>query len=111
MEISDMILRRSSVLLVLVLQFAIVHLPAASGQEVGWRQEYNKARQEAAEKGRPLLIDFGTDNCVWCKQLDARTFTDPDVISMLNQRFVPLKIDATRNRELADALRVQSFPT
>ena len=43
----------------------------ARAQEVAWRPDYSTARQEAAAKGRPLVIDFGTENCVYCKLLDA----------------------------------------
>jgi thioredoxin-like negative regulator of GroEL len=78
---------------------------------VSWQTDYHKARHEAREKGRPLLIDLGTESCYWCKQLDARTFTDAEVIQTLNARFVALKVDANRNPYLAQALRVQSYPT
>jgi tetratricopeptide (TPR) repeat protein len=80
-------------------------------QEVAWRQDYSAARQEATAKGRPLLIDFGTENCFWCKQLDARTFRDPEIVRLLNERFVPLKVDAQRHATLANALHVQNYPT
>jgi thioredoxin-like negative regulator of GroEL len=83
----------------------------ASGQEVEWRTDYNAARREAAAKGRPLVIDFGTENCFWCKQLDLRTFRDSAVVNVMNEQFVPLKIDAQRNADLADRLRIQTYPT
>jgi thioredoxin-like negative regulator of GroEL len=83
----------------------------ARAQEVAWRQDYSQARQEAASKGRPLVIDFGTENCFWCKQLDARTFRDPEIVRLLNDRCVPLKVDAQRYATLANALHVQNYPT
>jgi thioredoxin-like negative regulator of GroEL len=85
--------------------------PSAFGEELDWRQDYQKAREEATAKGRPLLIDLGTENCYWCKQLDLKTFTDPTLAAYLNERFVLLKVDAGRDPRLADALRVQSYPT
>jgi thioredoxin-like negative regulator of GroEL len=80
-------------------------------QEVSWRNDYNRARQEAADKGVPLLIDIGTENCYWCKQLDARTFKDPALVAYVNERTVPLRIDAQRAPGLTDALKIQSYPT
>jgi thioredoxin-related protein len=82
-----------------------------SAQEVQWRHDYNAARREAQETGRPLLLDFGTTNCFWCRKLDATTFRDPGIVAALNQRFVPLKVDAGRDAPLANALGVQAFPT
>lgn len=84
---------------------------AAPAQEIKWRSDYQKARQEAAELGKPLVIDFGTESCYWCKQLEAKTLRDPAVTTLLNEHCVPLKIDANQNATLTEALRISSFPT
>ncbi|HEY7330040.1 MAG TPA: DUF255 domain-containing protein [Gemmataceae bacterium] len=86
-------------------------LSSTKAQEVEWRLDYGKARQEAVEKNRPLVIDVGTENCHYCKQLDLRTFKDPAVVAMLNERCIPLKIDADHHAKLAEALRVEYYPT
>ena len=85
--------------------------PHAAAQEIDWRTDYGKARKEAMQKGLPLVIDFSTENCFWCKQLELRTFSDAGVIDMLNGHCVPLHIDAGRNPELIDKMNIQSFPT
>jgi thioredoxin-related protein len=86
-------------------------LAQAPAPEVQWRTDYGKARQEAVEKGRLIVIDVGTENCFYCKQLDLRTFRDPAVVSLLNQRCIPLKIDANQQPKLAADLRADTFPT
>lgn len=83
----------------------------ASAQEIHWRYDYNQARREAQDKSKPLLVDFGTDRCMWCDKLDATTFRDPTIIALVNERFVPLKVNAMHNPSLTDFLRIQSFPT
>jgi thioredoxin-related protein len=82
-----------------------------SAQEVQWRYDYTAARREAKEKQRPIVMDFGTSNCFWCKKLDASTFRDPGIVRQLNEQFIPLKIDAEREPGLAQTLRIQSYPT
>lgn len=84
---------------------------SAVAQEVSWRNDYAQARKEAEEKNRPLLLDFGTEACFWCKRLDATTFKDPVVVEMLNQRLIPIKIDANKESQLAQSLQISSFPT
>ncbi len=96
-------------LLTVLVSFAL-RAPAAA-QEVAWQLDYNRARQEAQEQGRPLVIELATENCVWCRQLEQRTFKDPAVIGLLNDYCVPLRVDAQRTPELAEALRIQNFPT
>ncbi len=80
-------------------------------QEVRWRYDYPAARKEAQEKSLPLVIDFGTKNCFWCKKLDETTLRDPQVVTTINERFVPLRIDAEQERQLAQFLRISSYPT
>jgi thioredoxin-like negative regulator of GroEL len=94
--------------------FCILHsafISPAYAQDVNWRSDYNRARQEAAEKGLPLIVDIGTENCYWCKQLDLRTFKEPNLAAYLNERTIPLRVDATRAPALAEALNIQSYPT
>lgn len=83
----------------------------ASAQEVNWRHDYSAARKEAAETGRPLLFDFGYEGCVWCRKLDATTFRDPRIVKMLNERFIPVKIDIEREPRLPQAMGIESYPT
>lgn len=85
--------------------------PAARGQGLQWRTDYNAARREAAQAGKPLLIDFSTDNCMWCKKLDETTFRDPAIVALLGEQYVTLRINADLVPALAQALRIQSYPT
>ena len=91
----------------------IIVLPAAElpAQEVKWRHDLPAAREEAKQVGRPILFDFGYEGCVWCKKLDATTFRDPAVVKLLNEQFVPVKIDAQRDAELTKQHHVEEFPT
>jgi len=97
--------------LVLVLAATPFAGGTSAAQDVKWRTDYAAARKEATETGRPLLLDFGTDACFWCKKLDATTFRDPKVIKLLNEQFIPVKIDANKHPRLTEALNVESFPT
>jgi thioredoxin-like negative regulator of GroEL len=105
------LMRWSLRLLLLPALWAGVLARPVAAQEVKWRDDYKKAREEAQQTGRPLLLDLGTENCTWCKQLDQTTFRDPALVTLLNERFIPLKIDGDRSPSLVEALRVQKYPT
>ncbi|HEY1187715.1 MAG TPA: thioredoxin family protein [Gemmata sp.] len=83
----------------------------AAVPKITWHTDYNTARKEAQDKGLPLLIVVGTDNCFYCRKLEAGPLRDPALAPMLATGFVPLKLDATRSPELAKALKVQLYPT
>jgi thioredoxin-like negative regulator of GroEL len=100
-------------ILLLVTSALALHLLAAAGAEaeVRWRPDYATARKEAQEKGLPLVIDFGTSNCFWCRKLDETTLRDPHVVNIINQQFVALRVDPEQERNLAQYLRITSYPT
>lgn len=104
---------RYSTSLLLACAFALIGSAAYAQvpSQVQWRYDYTKARKESEEKGRLLLVDFGTENCYWCRKLDEITFRDPAVISLMNERFIPLKVDAGREPKLTQALGINAFPT
>jgi thioredoxin-related protein len=45
-------------------------------------------------KGKKIMIDMYTSWCGWCKVMDNKTFTDPEVVSYLNENFVLVKFNA-----------------
>lgn len=83
----------------------------ATGQQVEWRQDYRQAREEARATGRPLVLDFSTEQCMWCRKLEATTFRDPAITTLLARSFVPLHVDALRQPTLTRALKIDRFPT
>ena len=83
----------------------------ARADEIHWRFDYGAARKEAQDRDLPLLLDFGTETCHWCKRLDATTFRHDAIVGMVNQRFIPLKVDAEKQSTLAEALHIRSYPT
>jgi len=96
---------------ILSLSLLVAAVLPVSGQEVAWCRDYRTAWEASRASGRPLLIDFGTEACIWCKKLDATTLRDPAVVEMLNAGFVAVQVNAHHEPGLARALRVHSFPT
>ncbi|CAN5403707.1 hypothetical protein BH10PLA2_BH10PLA2_10990 [soil metagenome] len=83
----------------------------AAAQEINWRHDFNAARREAQESGKPMFLDVGTQACHWCQQLDVRTFRVPAVVRLINENFIPVRIDANRDPETAGRMGIHSYPT
>jgi len=85
---------------------------SAEAQGVKWRRDFESARRESIEKNRPLVVVFGTKDCVWCRKMEATTYRDSRIARLLNEEFVALSLDGEddRNSSLVDALGVAGFP-
>jgi len=75
-----------------------------------WETSYESAMETARQSGKPLMINFYTDWCGVCKQLDANTFPAGEVIAE-SQNFVNVKINAEVRTDLARQYGVHSYPT
>ncbi|WP_034257500.1 thioredoxin family protein [Adhaeribacter aquaticus] len=43
---------------------------------------------------RKMVVDVYTDWCGWCKVMDKKTFTDPEIAKYVNKHFYAVKLDA-----------------
>lgn len=63
---------------------------------IPWRHSEPEAVLAANSTNKPMFIDFFTEDCTPCKQLDKHTFTDPEVVTLLSQDFIAAKLDLTK---------------
>src|ERR1035438_4304758 len=62
---------------------------------------FDAASQKAAHTGKIVLVDFYTTWYGPCQLMDKRTWTDADVIKLLQQKTIALRIDAEKQSDLA----------
>ena len=90
-----------------VLVAGIVMFPARTphgAAEISWQPYDEAAVERAMAAGRPVVLDFYATWCVPCKELDAKTFSDPAVEARLSQ-FARFKVDLTAADPATDRLR------
>ena len=60
---------------------------------VDWWPWSDAAFDEARRRGVPVLLSVGYASCHWCHVMARESFTDPDTAALINENFVPVKVD------------------
>ena len=69
-------------------------------------EELQSILQKAQENKKLVLLDFYADWCISCKEMEAITFTNPEVAKEMS-RFVLVQVDVTVNNSSTQALLKQ----
>src|SRR5206468_13099112 len=77
------------------------YLARAARQPVSWQPWGRDAFALAAKLDRPVLLYIGSDACRWCAETDRAIYTDPEIGSLINALFVPIRVDRDERPEVA----------
>ena len=67
--------------------------------EIEWLP-YDEGLAKAKREGKHLFVDFTTKWCGYCKKMERTTFKEPEIISMLANNFIAVKVDGDSKNEL-----------
>jgi thiol:disulfide interchange protein DsbD len=98
---------------VLIMAVGVYALIPSDTNSVDWQPFTEDALSEIS--GRGVIIDFYADWCIPCKELDAITFSDSDVI-LLSKEFETYKADMTKSlspevESLRNRFKIVGVPT
>jgi hypothetical protein len=75
---------------------------------MGWDEA---AFARAAAEDKPILLSISAVWCHWCHVMDETTYSDPDVIAAINERFVPIRVDNDRRPDINARYNMGGWPT
>ncbi len=64
--------------------------------------DLKEAEAYAAKVGKPIFIDFTGHGCVNCREMEARVWADPEVLSLLKNEYVVLALYADDKKILPE---------
>ena len=65
--------------------------------------DLEEARAYAAETGKPIFIDFTGHGCVNCREMEARVWSDPEVLRLLREEYVVCALYVDDKTELPES--------
>ncbi len=79
--------------------------------EIGWRPWGDKAFQEAQVADKPVLLAISAVWCHWCHVMDETSYSDPEVIRLINERYVPVRVDNDERPDVNRRYNMGGWPT
>ncbi|MCK5371836.1 MAG: thioredoxin family protein [Cyclobacteriaceae bacterium] len=65
--------------------------------------DYDQALACAKEQNKPIFIDFTGHGCVNCREMEARVWSDPEVLKRLNNDFIVLALYVDDKTDLPES--------
>ncbi|MEJ2185255.1 MAG: DUF255 domain-containing protein [Gemmatimonadota bacterium] len=79
--------------------------------EIHWRPWGADAFEAASESGSPVLLAITAAWCRWCALMDETTYSESSVIRLINDYFVPLRVDGDAAPHVQDRYIAGGWPT
>jgi uncharacterized protein YyaL (SSP411 family) len=74
---------------------------------VDWYPWGEEALERARSLERPILLSIGYSACHWCHVMERESFEDERTAELMNERFVPVKLDREERPDL-DAIYMEA---
>lgn len=86
--------------------------PAAThvGGELAWADWSKASFDRAKQDNRIILVNVVATWCHWCHVMEETTYVDPDVLSLLRDHFVTIRVDSDARPDVAERYRQWGWP-
>jgi uncharacterized protein YyaL (SSP411 family) len=79
--------------------------------KVRWNEWDADAFSRAEAEGKLVFLDVSATWCHWCHVLDRTSLSDPRVVRLLNESFIPIRVDTDRRPDINDRYNQGGWPT
>jgi uncharacterized protein YyaL (SSP411 family) len=69
---------------------------------VHWYPWGDEAFEAARRENKPIFLSIGYSTCYWCHVMERESFENPDVAAVLNDYYIPIKVDREERPDVDD---------
>ena len=84
---------------------------ANRASEIRWHEWGDAAFAEAHERDVPVLLAISAVWCHWCHVMDETSYSTPEVISEINERYVAVRVDNDERPDVNRRYNMGGWPT
>jgi uncharacterized protein YyaL (SSP411 family) len=83
---------------------------APASQPIDWHDWSPTIFDQAKTQHRFVLLDLGTRWCHWCHVMEGTTYADPQVIQLIGDKYLAVRVDADSRPDLANRYEDYGWP-
>lgn len=80
-------------------------------ETINWLDWGKKSFEKARRENKPVLLDIHGTWCHWCHVMDSKTYSNEQVIRLVNKGFVPIKADTDRRPDINERYNMGGWPS
>lgn len=85
--------------------------PAVPSSGVVWQPWSGAAFARARDEHKPVLLAISASWCHSCHEMDRTSYADPEIAAFINDRFVPVRVDADDRPDISERYSLGGWPT
>ncbi|MBI1973199.1 thioredoxin domain-containing protein [Candidatus Micrarchaeota archaeon] len=78
---------------------------------IQWRRWERQAFEESRQSRKPILLSISATWCHWCHQMDKDNYEDPETAALINERYIPVRVDADRRPDVNERYNQGGWPS
>jgi hypothetical protein len=82
-----------------------------SRQVIHWLEWGEETFARAAAERKPVLLAVGAAWCRWTELMERGSYRDPEVVRLVTERFIPIRVDADRRPDVSERYTLGGWPT
>lgn len=80
-------------------------------ENINWREWGREAFDEAEKEDKLVLLSISAVWCHWCHVMDQTSYSDREVANLINEKFVPVRVDNDKRPDINDRYNMGGWPT
>ncbi len=82
-----------------------------SAHKIHWRPWGKEAFEEAIRLDKPIFLVISSPWCQWCHIMDETTLSEPSIITILNNDYIPIRVDSDLRPDVNQRYNQNGWPS
>ena len=85
--------------------------PSDEAESIHWYNWEPATFALAQDENKPILLDLTAVWCHWCHVMDETSYSDPTVIGLVNELYIPIRVDTDQRPDVQARYLMGGWPT